>query len=315
MATIILAGLAFAALLVVSRVAAARRAEPGQQRAMSILSKGAMVGAVVVPLVLLLFSTFRVVPAGHVGVEVLFGDVHPAPLQEGLRIVNPLVDVQMMSTQILKHEAQYDAASKDLQAVHITMVLNYRLKPEKAAETYKSIGVRYADIVIVSAAQEVLKANTALHIASEILQTRPKIKEDVQGQLKAWLDKYGIELKEVALSNISFDSGYTHAIEQKQIQEQLAEQKKYELIKATREAEISVATSKGQAEGLREQARGKADALRTEAEAQEAYNRKVASSVTPALIQMEYIKRWDGKLPQYVLGGSGVIFQIPQIDK
>jgi hypothetical protein len=30
------------------------------------------------------------------------------------------------------------------------------------------------------------------------------------------------------------------------------------------------------------------------------------------VIQSEYLKRWDGKLPTYMLGGaSGTIFQLP----
>ena len=60
------------------------------------------------------------------------------------------------------------------------------------------------------------------------------------------------------------------------------------------------------------QAKGVADALRIKGEAEANYNGRVSSSLTPALIQQQYLARWDGRLPQYSLGGSVVPFiQIP----
>jgi hypothetical protein len=46
--------------------------------------------------------TFVVIPAGHVGVASLFGSVQPRLLYEGLNIVNPLLAVTPMSTQVQK---------------------------------------------------------------------------------------------------------------------------------------------------------------------------------------------------------------------
>jgi hypothetical protein len=60
--------------------------------------------------------------------------------------------------------------TKELQAMHVEMVLNYRLLPDKAPEVYQKIGVNFANVIILPAAQEVLRANTALHIANEILR-------------------------------------------------------------------------------------------------------------------------------------------------
>jgi hypothetical protein len=74
------------------------------------------VGLVLVGL-LVLFSTFVVIPAGHVGVASLFGSVQPRPLYEGLNIVNPLLAVTPMSTQVQKYQEKYEAVTKDLQAV------------------------------------------------------------------------------------------------------------------------------------------------------------------------------------------------------
>jgi prohibitin 2 len=259
-----------------------------------------------VPAAIVVFSVFRVIPAGQVGVKVLFGEVDPVPLREGLNVVwNPLYDIVQMDARVAKHTAKYDAASKDLQAVHVDMVLNYRLIPERAPEVYRAIGLGYSSVIIDPAAQEVLKANTATHNAAEILLKRPAIKADVQRELTVWLAKYGIELKEAALANIRFDAAYEKAIEAKQIEEQKAEQKRYELIQAQRQAEIAAATAKGKGDAAREEARGVAEALRLRGEAEATYNARVAASLTPVLIQQQYLARWDGRLPQYSFGGGG----------
>jgi hypothetical protein len=118
-----------------------------------------------------------------------------------------------------------------------------RLIPNRAPEVYEKIGVTYESVIIDPAAQEVLKATTTLHNAAEILQRRPFMKAEVQKEITAWLVKYGVEMKEAALANIRFDPAYEKAIESKQIEEQKAEQKRYELIQAQRQAEIVAASS------------------------------------------------------------------------
>jgi regulator of protease activity HflC (stomatin/prohibitin superfamily) len=275
-----------------------------------------LVAMLLVPIgaLMIISSTVRMISAGHVGVALLFGKVQPVALHEGINLVNPLYDVVQMDTRVQKHQARYDAASRDLQAVHIDMVLNYRLQPDQATEVYQRIGPNFSSIIIDPAAQEVMKANAALHIASEILHQRPKIKADVQKDLTTWLAKYGIELKEASLANIRFDPAYEKAIEAKQIEEQKAEQKRYELIQAQRQAEIAAAQAKGQGDAAREKAKGEAEATRIRGSAEAEYNQKVAASLTATLIQQRYLERWDGKLPQFSAGGGstpGLLFNFP----
>jgi len=89
--------------------------------------RAVLVLAIVVPALIAVSSTFRVIPAGHVGVATLLGRAQARPLPEGLNIINPLLHLTLMSTQVQRRSAKYDAASKALQAVHVEMVLNYRL--------------------------------------------------------------------------------------------------------------------------------------------------------------------------------------------
>jgi regulator of protease activity HflC (stomatin/prohibitin superfamily) len=312
MGKLIFAGIVLVAGLAI-HAALRRRLDVFPMGFRSMVLRTVLVVAIGVPTVIVAFSILRIIPAGHVGVMVLFGQVEPIPLREGLNVVwNPLYDIEIMDTRVKKHTARYDAASKDLQAVHVDMVLNHRLMPDRAPEVFKTIGVGYSAVIVDPAAQEILKAKTAEHNAAEILLKRPVLKSDVQRELTSLLAKYGIELKEAALANIRFDPSYEKAIEAKQIEEQKAEQKRYELIQAQRQAEIVAAQAKGKGDGAREEAKGVAEALRIKGEAEAAYNAKVAASLTPVLIQQQYLARWDGRLPQYSLGGNVVPFiQIP----
>src|SRR5881396_376698 len=82
-----------------------------------IVPRAILAVAIGIPALIVLFSIFRIIPAGQVGVKVLFGEVEPVPLREGLNVVwNPLYDIVIMDTRVQKHTTRYDAASKDLQA-------------------------------------------------------------------------------------------------------------------------------------------------------------------------------------------------------
>lgn len=258
-------------------------------KAASIVS---LVVAILVPLGIGFYSTFRTIPAGNVGVTTLFGAVRSTPLPEGFNVTIPLVEVTNMSVQLQKHTATYTAATKDMQTVHVDMVLNYRLEAANAPAVFQQTGTNYENVVIDPAAQEVLKAETASHDASDLLMNRPKVMENVHKNLKVWLTKYHFILEEVAITDIKFDPTYQHAIEEKQRQQQIAQQREYELLQAQKEAEIAAAKAKGLA-----------DSRRIQADAEAVYNQKVAASITPEIIKMEYLKRWNGELPR--VDGSG----------
>jgi regulator of protease activity HflC (stomatin/prohibitin superfamily) len=76
---------------------------------------------------------------------------------------------------------------------------------------------------------------------------------------------------------------------------------------------IVAAEAKGKGDAAREEAKGVAEATRIKGEAEATYNAKVAGSLTPIVIQQQYLARWDGRLPQYSLGGGGAVpfLQLP----
>lgn len=265
------------------------------------LALGVLVAAVIV-----VTSIFVVIPAGQVGVKVLFGNVDPKPLSQGLNIIwNPLYDVVKMDTRVVKFQEKYDAASKDQQVVHVMMALNLRLIPESAPEVYRGIGLNYLGVIVAAAAPEVLKANTAKHNVAEILQQRQLIKIDVQKGLTEWLARYGLELKEVSLAEIRFDKKYEEAVENAQIAERNS-------VAADWNAKAKIATLRGDGEAELERAKGEVAAKRLRGDADEYYNNKISVSLRPIVIQQQYLNKWDGKLPQFMTGSSqGPLIMLP----
>lgn len=290
-----------------------------------LVSKGALALAFVLPTMIVVFSTFVIISTGHVGVVTEFSKVEPTPLYEGFNFVAPWKVVSQMSAQIQKKEGKFDAGSKDLQAVHVKMIINYRLTALAAPVVFQTVGIDYASTIITPAEQEVLKAHTARYPASEILHEREKLKGEIHKDLGVWLTKYGIELKETSLADIDFDKNYRAAIEAKQIEEQKAAQKVYELQQAEKQAQIVAANAKGVADAAREEAKGAADATRTEAQAaadslrlrgqaQSEYNSKVAASLTQTLLEQQRIAAWQAggsQVPQFNGIGSGLLMNIP----
>jgi prohibitin 1 len=99
--------------------------------------------------------------------------------------------------------------------------------------------------VINPAISEVLKAATPKKTAEEILKQRSELKNEIDGELKTRLEKYGIRIDDVSLVNIAFSPEFAKSIEAKQIAEQEAKKADYVAQKAIKEAEAEVNRAKG----------------------------------------------------------------------
>ena len=100
------------------------------------------------------------------------------------------------------------------------------------------------------------------------------------------LEKYNIIIDDFSIKDFQFSATFAKAIESKQEAEQLALKAERDLQRIKIEAEQQIATAKAEAETLR---------LKN-------------ISVSPLMIQLNAIDKWDGKLPQYMLGGNSLPF-------
>ena len=247
--------------------------------------------AIAALLVLIWLSPFGVIGPGERGVHMRFTAVTGKVFGEGLYFVVPLIEkVQKVNIQIQKEEMKADAASKDLQTVHIVVAMNYHIDPSRVDKIFQEVGVQYKERIIDTAMQEGVKASTAKFTAEELITRREAVREDTKAQLKTRLQEMGIIVDEFNIVNFEFSKVFNDAIEAKVTAEQSALAAKNKLEQIKFEAEQRVAEAKGKAEAITIES----NALRS----------------NPQILEMRALEKWNGTLPQ-VTGGAVPFISLP----
>lgn len=250
-----------------------------------------IIAAVVV--IVLALQTFTTVEAGHTGVVTTFGKVSDAVLSEGLHFKIPFIqEIVQIDNRVQKAEVDCSSASKDLQTVTSTIALNYRVRNESSAEIYRNVGPGFESIIVAPAIQECVKAVTARYTAEQLITERQLIGDQMKELLNVKISSYGLEIEIFNIISFEFTAEYNAAIEAKQTAQQNALKAEQDLQRIKVEAEQTVALAQAEAEAYR---------LKSE-------------QITPQMIAMEYIDKWDGKLPA-VSGGdsSSMLIDISDI--
>ena len=106
-----------------------------------------------------IFLSFTTVNSGEVGLKVRFGKITNATVTEGLNFKIPYVDkIVKVNIKIQKADIQSSAATKDLQTITSSFVVNYSVDSKQASELYRTVGNTYQETVLTPAIQEVFKA-------------------------------------------------------------------------------------------------------------------------------------------------------------
>lgn len=263
----------------------------------------------------LFFGSFSTVGPGERGVLVVLGKTSQEVLNEGPHFKLPFISyIRTMSIRVQKSEDQSEAATKDLQRVGAKVALNWTINPESVGKMLREVGDESAidNNLIAPAVSEVLKAATAKMTAEEVLTRRMELKQTIDDMLIKRLTSYGLIIKDISLVDLNFTNEFNHAVEAKQIAEQQAKQAEYVAQKATQDAKASVNTARGQAESNLAIARAEAEASLVKARAQSEGQKLLKQTLTSDVLQLEYLKKWNGQLPQVMSGkNSGMILNLP----
>ncbi len=282
-------------LAIVAGVRAVRSESPGTQ----LLSLALAVGILI--FTALLTASFGQVPAGYRGIVLQFGAPTGQVLNEGFYTVFPpyIKTVELMSVQIHAYEAPAEAASRDLQVVKTQVTLNYTLDTSALVRIYRELRHEYVDRVIRPAIQEAVKATTARFTAEELITKRPEVREAIEQSLSQRLQRFGIRVVAMSITDFDFSEAFNAAIEAKVTAQQQALKAERDLQRVRLEAMQQIERAKAEAEALRIQ----------------------KQNVTPELVrlrqieaQLKAIEKWDGRLPTVVSAGAPVplldVFQV-----
>ena len=233
------------------------------------------------------FASFTVISAGHTGVQVTLGEVNPLPLTEGVHFVNPISSVKDVDVRLQKAELKgANAGTKDLQVVHTDIVVNFRLDPLKVPHIYKEYGLNVDEKVLGPGINEAFKSVTGHYTSEELVTKRDLVSAEILTHLVAKMAPFNITVSNISLVNFGFSQAYQQAIEAKVIATQQTAKAEQDLARIKVEAASRVAQAKGEAEAISIQATA------------------IQSNGGQNYVQLQWIGKWDGKLPTTVLGGD-----------
>jgi regulator of protease activity HflC (stomatin/prohibitin superfamily) len=242
------------------------------------------------------------VDKGFVGVKTTWGRVEPDSLKPGLHFIMPVAQrVTHVNVQVTPHQFnEIEAASQEMQQVFLTGMMNYHLQEAAAPNMVQNVGTDFAGKVIDPAFSDYIKEVVPKYKVTEIYPNRDKIRAEAKDKLSANLERYGVVVDDIYISNVSFSKGYQSAIESKQTAQQQVETERQVLEQ-----------KRMQAEQIMVDAKAEADAGLYKAQKQAEANGLLSRSVTQELIQYETMRKWDGKMPMVSGAGASPLLQLP----
>ena len=250
----------------------------------------------IVALLVLMFGQrfFHSVPAGHVGVAVLFGEVQSDPYPEGLNIVNPFLtwvdmDVRQDSFQI----KQLEMPTRDQLLSKVDLNIQWRLDASQAPFIYRDTGdkERIVQVHLHPQARSLIRElGTKIERAEDLFkdEVRDQLANALSEGLREYVADKGIVIESVLLRNINLPPVLAEAIGRKKEREQEVERQRAELERVKLEQEQGVA----QAMASRRAAEEDAKRLRilADAKAYEISTINLAASGNPAYIQLQSLE-------------------------
>ena len=229
--------------------------------------------------------------------------------EPGLGIKMPVIDtVPIISLQNRSRVfTGMPAYSLDQQRAVMNVSVNYRVPPDKVDELYRKYGTidsmvnRLIDRQIPDFAKTVFGKFTA----SESIRNRDKIPGELLQMLRA-ASPGPIIIDSVQVESVKFSDVYEQGVEQRMLAEVSVEKERQVRERESVLAEIQVIKAKADADSTLLRANAEADAMRVKglAAAEAITARGRALSGNTAVVELTKAERWDGKLPNTMLGNA-----------
>lgn len=232
------------------------------------------------------------------------GGIRPEPLQSGLHWIIPFAERVERFPKVNQNYTMSSVAdegeipgddsiqvrTKDGQQVFIDASVIYAVDPTKVVQLYSTWRSNYEEQLVRTQARGVIREVASQYGVEEIVSSkRGEMEQLIDTQLAEIFTENNLVLRDFVLRNIRFSDEYAAAVEQKQIAEQQAQQAAFVVEQKKQEAEQARQIAQGQADAAVIAAQGAAEARLIQAQAEAEANRLLAESLTPELIQYQYI--------------------------
>jgi prohibitin 2 len=244
-------------------------------------------------------ASYVQVERGTVAVVTHFGAVTGEVFQPGLHWKHPFFEsVVVLRTQKITYETsefpeqsqatytdyQVDTTTQDGQRITVRYTVRFRIDSSRAAWVAENLGSE-VDVV-----EKVIKTDSRIHVRNaardfEAAQLYTGNVEEYQVAVSARLqpvfEENGIILDEFGVRSILFEEDYAEAVEQKQIAFEGIATAQYEAQQEEHRKQATITRAEAEAERLRIEASGTAEALRLKGE---------ALRENPNVLQLQYIE-------------------------
>ena len=222
-----------------------------------------------------LSTSVVVIDAGEAGVVFnIFTGTRPGSLGPGMHFVAPYINsvfrytVREQVYTMVKNPDQGEtdtlwAPTIEGLQVGIDSSTRYRIDPVKADQVHNKLRDDYVKILIRPGIRSIVRHLVSQNTVTEIYgPKRAEIQQQVTEALRVRFEGSGFQLLSFDIRNVDFTEDYAHAIEQKQIAQQEAEQMRFLLEKEQRETERKEIEAEGVKKSAIIRAQGEAESLR-----------------------------------------------------
>ena len=272
------------------------------------------VAASVLLVLIIFFTCCTVVDSGEVGIkfhkwsesEQDYGGVEGTC--KGWVFYNPIT-TSVFTYPTFTQRRQYEVIkvnAKDASIFEMDPTIAYHINPAKACDIYVKYRVdvkSLEDGYIRTCIYEAYRTCANQYTSDSLMSNRANFERDVRSRLEKSMMAEGFIVEEFT-SQIKPPASLTSMIDAKNAAIQSALKAENQVKEAEANAKIDVA-----------KAEGAARAMRIKADAEAYYNKTIAASLSPMIIQEDMIEKWDGKMPKIVGSGSMMMDVSKVIDK
>ena len=231
------------------------------------------------------FSSFYTIKSTERGVLSTFGKISSGVIEDGLHVKIPFIQtVKQVNVQQKKFDGTENSYTRDVQTSEVQYTINYDLVRENVNNLIRNVGDDYHNRIVVPFIRSAMKQAFGNFAATEIVENRDAVRREIESMLRRTLDSNYFVNIQFQLVNIDFDDDFENAIKEKQVAEQQALKAKNVTIQIEEQAKQTKIRAEADAEAIRIKAK--------------------ALESNPKLVEYEAVQKWDGKMPQYMMGNS-----------
>ena len=237
------------------------------------------------------------IDAGYEGIKVnLYGDDKGV---DDVTLVTGAVWYNTITTAVYEYPtfvqtvdyAPFSINAKDGSSFTVDPTISLKIVDGKSAEVFKKY--RKEDITEVinttlyNYVRNAFRIQLNNYTTDELVSKREEFERAIEERLSKELLAENFKLEQMT-SGLQYPQTLVNAIDAKNAAVQEAQKAQNEVLKIKAEAEKKIAAANGEAQALK---------IKGDAEAE--YNRKIAASLSPLIVQQMMLDKWDGKLPVY----------------